>query len=100
MTSKEENINLIAGRIMDEYRKHPLLEWHKIAASKIHSQWFEYYENQNKELTDKIADLKNKESLKESLLLKAFNAGIDCEFGNAPSFEEWYNLEIKNIKND
>lgn len=50
--SKEEQIDLIAGRIIDEYRKHPLLEWNKIAASKIHSQWFEHY-------TDEIAELKS-----------------------------------------
>ena len=50
--SKEEQIDLIAGRIIDEYRKHPLLEWNKIAASKIHSQWFQHY-------TDEINDLKS-----------------------------------------
>jgi hypothetical protein len=53
--SKEEQIDLIAGRIIDEYRKHPLLEWNKIAASKIHSQWFEHY-------TDEIAKLKASKS--------------------------------------
>lgn len=58
MENREENINLIAGRIIDEYRKHPDLEWYKIAASKIHSQWFEYYENQNKQLLDEIEKTK------------------------------------------
>lgn len=63
MESKEENINLIAGRIMDEYRKHPLLDWNIIAARKIHSQWFEYYENQNN------AQFKEIELLKSDLLI-------------------------------
>ena len=53
--SKEEQIDLIAGRIIDEYRKHPLLEWNKIAASKIHSQWFEHY-------AEEIAKLKASKS--------------------------------------
>lgn len=38
---KEKAIELIAGRIDDEFKKHPQLNWQKIAASKIHSQWFE-----------------------------------------------------------
>jgi hypothetical protein len=28
----------------------------------------------------------------EEDLLKAFNAGIDCEFGGSPNFDEWYKL--------
>lgn len=58
MESRDKEINLIAGRIMDEYRKHPSLEWNKIAASKIHSQWFEYFSKQTKALTDEIEGLK------------------------------------------
>ncbi len=41
--SDTEIINLIAGRITDEYRKHPSLDWAKIAATKIHNQWIEYF---------------------------------------------------------
>jgi len=41
-------IELIAGRIMDEYRKHPTLDWAKIAAIKIHDQWIEYFMSANK----------------------------------------------------
>lgn len=43
---KEEEINLIAGRISDEFRKHShgLPDWPLIAASKLHSQWTEYFE--------------------------------------------------------
>lgn len=58
MESKEEKINLIAGRIIDEYRKHHSLEWHKIAASKIYSQWFEYYDQQSKFFLEEIERLK------------------------------------------
>jgi predicted transcriptional regulator len=57
MESRDKEINLIAGRIMDEYRKYPSLEWNKIAASKIHSQWFEYFSKQTKELQQKVEQL-------------------------------------------
>lgn len=35
-------------------------------------------------------------AMEEEDMLNAFNAGIDCEFGNAPSFDQW----IKNYKTD
>jgi hypothetical protein len=54
---KEEVIKLIKGRIEDEYRKHPLLDWARIAAGKIYTQWFEYFNNENKELQNKISQL-------------------------------------------
>lgn len=38
--------DLIAGRILDEYHKHKELEWHKIAANKLYSQWKEFYESE------------------------------------------------------
>lgn len=43
--TKEETIKLIAGRIMDEFRKHVshIEDWPKIAAAKIYTQWNEYY---------------------------------------------------------
>ena len=46
---KEEVIKLIKGRIEDEYRKHPLLDWPRIAAGKIYTEWFEYFNNEIKE---------------------------------------------------
>jgi len=42
--SNEKTIELIKGRIMDEYRKHPDLDWAEIAAKKIYSQWNAFYE--------------------------------------------------------
>jgi len=41
---KEQTIRLIRGRIMDEYHKHPNLDWADIAARKLQSQWSEYFE--------------------------------------------------------
>jgi len=61
MKTKDEQIDLIAGRIIDEYRKHPLLEWNKIAAAKIHSQWFDYLNQQTKELQEQLAVLNQAE---------------------------------------
>ena len=54
---KEEIINLIKGRIEDEQRKHPLLDWSRIAAAKIYTEWFEYFNNENQELKAKISEL-------------------------------------------
>ena len=54
---KEEVLKLIKGRIEDEHHKHPLLDWSAIAANKIYSQWFEYFNNENKDLQDKISQL-------------------------------------------
>lgn len=54
----EEIIKLIAGRIHDEYRKHPTLEWHEIAARKLYSQWKEYFDNQKESaLPSDVAEL-------------------------------------------
>ena len=57
--TKEEIINLIAGRIIDEYRKHShsIEDWHKIAAGKIYSQWFEFYDKQKKDLHEIVEQL-------------------------------------------
>ncbi len=44
--TKQEEINLIAGRILDEWRKHMVtlpVDWNIIAAKKIHTQWSEYF---------------------------------------------------------
>lgn len=42
--SAEKERELIAGRIIDEYRKHgKLSNWHEIAALKLHRHWDEYY---------------------------------------------------------
>jgi hypothetical protein len=54
---KEEVLRLIKGRIEDEYHKHPLLDWSAIAANKIYSQWFEYLNNENQDLQNKISQL-------------------------------------------
>lgn len=54
---KQEIINLIKGRIEDEQRKHPLLDWSRIAAAKIYTEWFEYFNNENKELQARISEL-------------------------------------------
>jgi len=40
---KDQAIALIKGRIMDEYRKHPQLDWANIAARKLYEQWNEYF---------------------------------------------------------
>ena len=64
----EEAIELISGRIMDEYRKHQSLDWAKIAAIKIHSQWFEYYTQQNYEMQKEIDELKEDLQHKEALI--------------------------------
>ena len=60
MESRDKEINLIAGRIIDEYRKHPDLNWSLIAAQKIYSQWNEYYNQQTKALTDEIEKLQSR----------------------------------------
>jgi hypothetical protein len=54
---KEEIINLIKGRIEVECRKHGTLDWPRIAAGKIYTEWFEYFDNENQELKDKISQL-------------------------------------------
>lgn len=48
--NSEESIELIRCRIIDEYRKHPDLDWAEIAARKLHSEWLEYF-NKEKEQT-------------------------------------------------
>jgi hypothetical protein len=54
---REEIINLIKGRIEGEYYKHPLIDLSKIAAIKIYTELFEYFNNENQELKDKISQL-------------------------------------------
>ena len=48
--SKEKEIELIKGRILDEYRKHTDLDWAEIAARKIYDQFNFYYETEIKSL--------------------------------------------------
>lgn len=55
--TKEEQIKLIAGRIRDEHRKHPDLDWAEIAASKLQSQWSEFYGSVKSE-GDKTSEVK------------------------------------------
>ena len=55
--SKEETIKLIEGRINDEFKKHPDLNWSLISAQKIYSQWNEYYVNEINDLKERIQTL-------------------------------------------
>jgi hypothetical protein len=59
---KEKVIELIAGRIIDEYRKHniSIADWNMIAAAKIYSQWFEFLNEQIKEKDKEIESLKER----------------------------------------
>lgn len=69
---KDKVVKLIKGRIEDEYRKHPTLDWAQISASKIYSQWFEYFNNENK-------DLKSQLILAEQTVKLNYNNAIDFE---------------------
>ncbi len=53
---KQKVIELIAGRIIDEYRKHniSISDWNMIAAHKIYSQWFEFL---NEQITEKDKEI-------------------------------------------
>lgn len=59
---EQKEKDLIAGRIIDEFRKHSsnIEDWHKIAASKIHSQWKEYFTKQGYQtaMEDKLNEFK------------------------------------------
>ena len=110
---KEKVIELIAGRIMDERRKHPLLEWDKIAAAKIYSQWIEYFKETNKWISVKdelppinvpvLCYQKNKHAQFRKLVLgfdgkafKDFYNGSDDYIlfmdGNYPFITHWMSL--------
>ena len=67
---KEEIINLIKGRIEVECRKHAKLDWSRIAAGKIYTEWFEYFNNENQELRDEIIELKEE--------VKCLNKNLNC----------------------
>ncbi len=56
---KDQAIALIKGRIMDEYRKHPQLDWADIVARKLHEQWNEYFKD-NQSLEEVGDDEKHK----------------------------------------
>lgn len=115
---KEKVIELIAGRIMDERRKHPLLEWDKIAAAKIYSQWIEYFKETNKwvSVNDELPPInvpvlcyqKNKHCQFRKMVLgfdgkefKDFYNGNDddilFEDGNYPFITHWMMLPNKPI---
>jgi hypothetical protein len=51
---KEQIISLIKGRIIDEYLKHPKLDWAEIAARKLYSQWDEFYKAEQSRQADVI----------------------------------------------
>lgn len=42
-----------------------------------------------------LVDLISYKIKEEELLLDSFNAGIDCEFGGSPSFDQWYKKTFK-----
>lgn len=61
--NNEETIKLIAGRIEDEFRKHPTLNWQEIAAKKIHSQWFEFYVDKIKSMEGQVKELREENEI-------------------------------------
>jgi hypothetical protein len=72
---KEEIINLIKGRIEVECRKHAKLDWSRIAAGKIYTEWFEYFDNENQELKKVMADKKyTEEDIRKAI---TFGQGIE-----------------------
>lgn len=64
--------DLIKGRIMDEYRKHPDLDWAAIAARKLYTQWLEYFES---EAT--LKSLEDNKALREQLNALPDNNTLD-----------------------
>ena len=93
---KGEIINLIKGRIEDEQRKHPLLNWSRIAAIKIYTEWFEYFNNENQELKEEMADKKyTEEDIIDAVLFgmqKGLNVGKVEETDN-----DWVNNYVRSI---
>ncbi len=85
MKTKEE-IEQLAEKEYREYPNNPLDEpsWHynkDIHCQKKRKAFIKGY-------TQSQEDNKNKKFTEEDLF-NAFNAGIDCEFGGAPSFDVW-----------
>ena len=75
---KEEIINLIKGRIEDEQRKHPLLDWPRIAAIKIYTEWFEYFNNENQELKEQMADKKyTEEDMRQAMIIALVSNSVN-----------------------
>ena len=83
---KEEIINLIKGRIEDECRKHGTLDWSRIAAIKIYSEWFEYFNNENQELKEQMANKK----YTEADMLNCWNTLMVATALNKPIFFKDY----------
>lgn len=55
-----EVTSLIKGRIQDEFRKHPDLDWAEISAGKLYYQWSEFFGTTlQSELTSVKAELDN-----------------------------------------
>lgn len=69
---KQQAIALIKGRIIDEQLKHSNLDWQEIAARKIYSQWFEYFENEKNEALKKLLQNISDTFLNEENLKKAY----------------------------
>lgn len=57
----EEVIKLISIRITNEHRKHSsnIEEWSYIAAKKIYSQWFEFYQKQIEDMKKELLDVRS-----------------------------------------
>jgi hypothetical protein len=83
---KEEIINLIKGRIEVECRKHGTLDWPRIAAGKIYTEWFEYFNNENQELKKVMADKK----YTEEDMLKLWNTLMVAMTNHNPIFFKDY----------
>lgn len=80
---KTEIIKLIAGRIEDEHRKHPTLNWQEISASKIYSQWFEFFDNKIKEAKS-VSKTKDGDMEKfESIVVRMPNSVLDEKYYGA-----------------
>ena len=75
--SAEEIKNLIAGRILDEYRKHPDLDWSAIASGKLYSQWDEYYGNQITSLKKQVDTMREAELHDLKIKVKELEAEIE-----------------------
>lgn len=57
--SPEETKKNISERIQNEFRKHESsLDWTRIVASKIYTEWFEFFQNENEELKQANEQLK------------------------------------------
>ena len=99
--TKEETLRLISGRIMDEYRKHPTLDWSSIAATKIYSQWNEHYADEIAKLKPTKSEETNEAVTWDSIYIKYINECPHWQNKDVISITEWlklnYNVPTRNI---